>query len=95
MISPGDSGSDRMHGPRGTDITCQEALDRLFEFLDGELEPEWMERVRGHIAICRHCWPRFDVERVFLDHIAARGLAPTRSRRLERRVREILRNAAE
>lgn len=72
-------------------ITCQEALDRVYEYLDGELDQGWTERVRAHIEACRRCYPHFNFERIFLDHIRAKGLREERSERLERRILEILR----
>jgi len=71
-------------------ITCEEALARMYEYLDGELEPDWSEKVRRHLEVCRRCWPRFELERAFIDHIRARGLRPARKRDLEERIRTLL-----
>lgn len=71
-------------------ITCHEAAERVYEFLDGELDPERMEQVRQHVEVCRRCWPYFNFERIFLDHIRSRGLKSERSRRLEEKVRRML-----
>jgi len=43
---------------------CDEALDRLFAFLDSELVPSDAEQVRAHLADCRPCLEEFDVEAV-------------------------------
>jgi anti-sigma factor (TIGR02949 family) len=40
-----------------TDISCQEALQRLYEYLDGELAAEDTEEVRHHVEICARCYP--------------------------------------
>lgn len=72
-------------------ITCQEAAERIYDFLDGELDAERMEQVRQHIEVCKRCWPYFNFERIFLDHIRSRGLKPERSRALEEKVRRMLR----
>lgn len=77
----------------GDAISCAEAMARVYEFLDGELDPDWNERVRGHIEVCRRCYPYFDFERIFLDHIRNRGLAEEHSARLERRIRALLAEA--
>lgn len=71
-------------------ITCEEAVERVYEFLDGELDPGWMERVREHAEICRRCTPHFEFERVFLEHVRRKGLRPERSELLEKRIREAL-----
>ncbi|WP_082812566.1 mycothiol system anti-sigma-R factor [Cellulomonas timonensis] len=41
---------------------CTEALDRLFEYLDSELEAPDQQRVRAHLEECRPCLEEFDVE---------------------------------
>ncbi len=43
---------------------CAEALDRLFEYLDSELEEPDQERVRSHLEECKPCLEEFDVELV-------------------------------
>jgi len=92
MIAPGNHDDDRSSRPGGGEISCREALDRVYEYLDGELGPEWTERVDRHIEVCRRCWPRFDLERRFIRHIRERGFVPARSRRLEQRIRTLLWN---
>jgi len=71
-------------------ITCQEALARVYEYLDGELGPEWTEKVRRHIETCRRCWPRFELERAFIDHIREQGLPSVRAEGLKERVQALL-----
>jgi anti-sigma factor (TIGR02949 family) len=71
-------------------ITCQEALARVYEYLDGELSPEWTEKVRRHVEVCRRCWPRFEVERAFLDRIRERGLPAARAQGLKERIVRLL-----
>ncbi len=45
---------------------CDEVLERIYEFLDGELTPEVDARIRVHLAECARCFPEFEHERVFL-----------------------------
>ncbi len=71
-------------------IGCHEAMDRVYEYLDGELDPDWTERVREHIEVCKRCYPYFNFERIFLDHIRSRGLGEGRSEELEKRILEAL-----
>ena len=85
-----------MSGPKvghvdGEMIPCEDAMNRVYEFLDGELDSGWTERVRAHIEVCRQCYPYFNFERIFLDHVRSQHIPPERSERLERRVREALR----
>lgn len=52
-------------GP-GSACSCDEVLERIYEFLDGELTPEVDARIRAHLAACSRCVPHFEHERVFL-----------------------------
>jgi anti-sigma factor RsiW len=36
-------------------VTCQQALDLLGDFVDGDLDRRWREGLRLHLLICRHC----------------------------------------
>lgn len=72
------------------DISCREAIERVYEFLDGELDPGWMERVRRHAEICARCTPHFEFERAFLEHVRRKGVRPEKSELLEKRIREAL-----
>lgn len=73
-------------------IRCEEALERVYEYLDGELDAEWMERVREHVEVCKRCYPYFNFERIFLDHVRSKGLRSERSEELESRIRDVLRD---
>lgn len=44
-------------------LNCQQALHRLFEFLDHELDPEEREAVQHHLSTCRSCFSRAEFER--------------------------------
>lgn len=46
-------------------VDCTEALERLSEFLDAELEDADGDRIREHLADCEPCLAEFDIE----DHI--------------------------
>jgi anti-sigma factor (TIGR02949 family) len=47
----------------GKDLNCEQALHRLFEFLDHELEAEERDAVQHHLSTCRSCFSRADFER--------------------------------
>lgn len=49
------------HGP----VDCSEALSRLFEFLDAEIDEAAGDRIRMHLADCEPCLSEYDVE----DHL--------------------------
>lgn len=61
-------------GPPGG-LTCEEALARAWEYLDGELDPDAQERMHRHLEACRRCHRRFDVQRRFLDFVYERGVS--------------------
>lgn len=65
-------------------------MERVYDYLDGELDPDWTEKVRYHVEICKRCYPYFNFERVFLDHVRSRRLYPEHNERLERRIRDAL-----
>lgn len=67
------SGPDGDAGPPGG-LTCEEALSRAYEYLDGELAPEAQEEMHGHLEACRRCHSRFDFQRRFLDFVYERGV---------------------
>lgn len=52
-------------------IDCASAMERLFEFLDGELGPELESRLRAHLEVCSHCFGQAGFERRFLAAVQA------------------------
>ena len=52
-------------------ISCDEALERLYEFLDAELDDTWQSRVEEHFEACKRCFPVMRFERSFLDAVQA------------------------
>lgn len=52
---------------------CGEALEKLYDFLDGELPDASGEEIAAHLEQCRACWPQLNFERLFLDRLAAAG----------------------
>ncbi len=48
-------------------ITCLEALERVQEYLDGELDGTSHEEVALHFSVCKACYPHLRLEERFLD----------------------------
>ena len=73
-------------------INCQEALARLYEYLDGELKPRSADEVRQHIEVCEACYPEVRFTTEFRDalHRAGQG-QPVCPDELRRRIGELLR----
>lgn len=69
---------------------CQAAVDRLYDYLDGELTDADAGRVREHLAACAHCFEFFDFEAAFLRFLEARRQATGAPPALRRRILEDL-----
>ena len=41
---------------------CEHVLERVYEFLDNELDAATSDAIRHHLAMCEPCLERFDVE---------------------------------
>lgn len=41
---------------------CEHMLDRVYQFLDHELDTASSDEIREHLAACEPCLDRFDVE---------------------------------
>ena len=50
--------------------SCEEALRRLAEYLDGELKPDEARGVADHIETCRSCYSRAEFERLLKSRVA-------------------------
>lgn len=74
----------------GRELTCEESLARVYEYLDGELDATEHDAVHRHVEKCRKCYPHFDFERMFLDYVHEVGAGEQPNPELERRVRELL-----
>ncbi len=71
-------------------IGCKEALTRIYEYLDGELDGVSHEQVEEHFRVCTRCYPHLRLEERFLARVRealARSSAPAD---LERRVLDLL-----
>ncbi len=71
------------------EVDCSEAIARLFEFLDHEIDELTGDRIRRHLADCEPCLAEYDVE----DHVRAivkRSCAESAPTSLHLRIRERL-----
>ena len=46
-----------------TPLNCEQALARVFEFIDHELKPHEREAMREHLHTCKSCFSRAEFER--------------------------------
>ncbi|HVD18900.1 MAG TPA: mycothiol system anti-sigma-R factor [Propionibacteriaceae bacterium] len=62
---------------------CEHVLERVYEFLDNELDAATGDAIRHHLAMCEPCLERFDIEEAVksLVHRRCGGeVAPTQLR---------------
>jgi mycothiol system anti-sigma-R factor len=52
------------------ELDCREALDHLYEFIDGEIGPADHVRIAAHLEECAPCLQEFDVERIVKTLVA-------------------------
>ena len=70
-------------------ISCEEALRRLFDYLDAELAGESQREVEQHLERCRNCFSRLEFERRLKSHTAHLAHEPV-SDDLDQRIRALL-----
>ena len=44
---------------------CREALERVYDFMDGEIDPDEAARVEEHFQLCARCYPHLKLEECF------------------------------
>ena len=53
----------------GDQLSCEEVVQLLWDYLDGELDDARRDRVRTHLATCDHCAGQFNFEGAFLRSV--------------------------
>lgn len=82
-----DAGREPISGPE-----CQEALDTLYHYLDGELTPTKRQVIQSHLDRCSSCLEAFDFE-AELKILIARRCRDTVPDGLRARIAEALTSA--
>ncbi|HKT08373.1 MAG TPA: zf-HC2 domain-containing protein [Gemmatimonadaceae bacterium] len=82
--------STNPHTDDPSHISCTEVLERIYEYLDGELTPEVELQIRDHLACCRRCFPHFRHEQVFLRFLERRSTILKAPPALRRRIMQML-----
>lgn len=82
-------------GRDDNDVDCAEVLDRVYDFLDHELDNRSLtyDEIKAHLEECRPCLSNYDIERVVRE-VLARSCgcehAPDELRiRIQARIREV------
>lgn len=67
------------------EIDCEQALRRIFEFVDHELDGEERDAMERHLSTCRSCFSRADFEKRLKGKMAGireEGASPGTSERI-------------
>ena len=75
--------------------SCEEALNRLNDYLDRELNETERLVVMKHLEICKPCFSRFSFEQTLVISLRQKIVALEAPERVRKRLREILRNQAQ
>ena len=70
-------------------MECEEALSRLWEYLDQELGPEEAQTVGEHLSDCFTCQPAYRCDRAFLNLLARQRTSCRAPRSLVLRMRAV------
>lgn len=70
-------------------ISCEEVVERLFDYLHQEMDGDTSGEIERHLERCHDCFSRAEFERKLRERIAGSGqqVAPER---LHRRIREMI-----
>jgi anti-sigma factor (TIGR02949 family) len=51
-------------------ISCREAVEQLWAYIDGELENTDARCVEKHLEACRGCYPHYDFQKAFREFVS-------------------------
>ena len=54
-------------------IPCKDAVERLWSYLDRELDERFTKEVEEHLGVCRHCCGELEFARQVRGRLAASG----------------------
>ena len=70
-------------------ISCENVVERLFDYLDREVDSDTIAEIEQHLERCHDCFNRAEFERKLRERIA-RSAQQKAPERLRRRIREII-----
>ena len=72
-------------------MTCRDVIERLWDYLDGELSPDQTQAVAAHLAECARCYPQYRFQYAFLELLVRnRERIPPPSRETVDRLRRLI-----
>ena len=57
-------------------LSCRQAVEQLWAYIDGELPAGESERVHEHLSACQECYPHYDFQKAFLDFVRRQSEKP-------------------
>lgn len=73
-------------------VRCEHVLERLWDFLDGELSADDERALQKHLEVCGRCYPQYDFRRAYLEYtrrlLAEEHAPPELRQRLFHRILE-------
>jgi anti-sigma factor (TIGR02949 family) len=70
-------------------MPCDKVISRLWEYIDGELEPASAAALRAHLDMCSRCLPQYDFQKAYKE-FALRTYSQTVPPHVRRRVFEAI-----
>lgn len=83
----------RILGGEDDGTGCREALEKVYEFMDGELDPTRAAQVEEHFKVCARCYPHLKLEECFRRRMCEAVSRPEVPEGLRNRVMEVLARA--
>lgn len=72
---------------------CRDALEKVYDFLDGEIDPGLAAEVEEHFRVCSRCYPHLKMEECFRRRMREAVSRPEVPAGLRNRVMEVLSKA--
>ena len=74
-----------------TQFDCEQAVAKLLDYLDGEVDETVRRRMETHLETCRECFNRAEFERRLGERVAQTASVPA-PESFRRRVRDLIEN---
>ena len=71
-------------------MDCKNALAKLFDYLDNELDAPDAEELAQHLELCRKCYDRAEFERLLKARIREKTCSCQPPEKLTARIRDIM-----
>lgn len=57
-------------------ISCKEAIEKLWAYIDGELSEQEHGQVHDHLEVCQACYPQYNFQRAFREFVGQHTRQP-------------------